>query len=391
MDALRAMDAALQEAKRRPGTTHPNPSVGAVLFRKSGILGVGATRPAGGAHAEIVALRNAARTGSKDAIRGASLATTLEPCHHQGRTGPCTKAIREAGIRRVYVGQRDPNPAVAGRGLRALRRAGIEVVTGIREAECRWHHRGFLAVQAWDRPWMSLKLAATLDGRIATRGGESRWITGEAARAHVHELRNQCDAVMVGSETARVDDPRLSVRRANGTGRRVRCPIRVVVDSKLSVPPSRALFQDEDADRTWVLTSAQPSAARRRARERQGARVLEVASKGGHLNLAHALQRLAWEGLTHVMVEGGGGLAAALLRGQWVDELHWYAAPSLLGSDGSPAIGPLSVEVLASRPEVEIQEVRRLGGDLYVHGVLSPVPTRAASSRAKRLSVRGGS
>ncbi len=395
MDAERAMDAALREASRRPGSTHPNPSVGAVVYRRSGILGVGATRPTGGAHAEIVALRNAMRKHGAKALRGAFLATTLEPCHHQGRTGPCTQAILEAGIRRVAVGQRDPNPAVAGRGLRALRRTGVEVLTGLREAECRWHHRGFLAVQAWDRPWVALKLAATLDGRIATRSGESRWITGEAARAHVHQLRNQADAVMVGSATAKLDDPRLNVRRGARGGRnvekKVRCPIRILVDSKLVVPPSRSLFQDEDADRTWVLTSSKVSAARRRAREGKGARLLEVAQAGGHLNLARAMQRLAWEGLTQILVEGGGGLAAALLRAQLVDELHWYSAPSLLGSDGSPAVGPLSVQVLASRPEAEVREVRRLGRDLYVHGVLSPVPTSASAARTRRMKRTGAS
>ena len=362
------MRRALARARARQGRTHPNPAVGAVVFRGERFLGAGGTRPPGGAHAEIVALERARRRYGAAALRGASLAVTLEPCHHQGRTGPCTRAIREAGIARVFVGADDPHPAVSGRGVRWLRRAGIEVRRGVLEEACRWHHRGFLSVCERSRPWLALKLAATLDGRIATGAGESRWITGKAARAHVHRLRDQVDAVMVGSGTARRDDPLLSVRR---DGRRVRCPIRVLVDSALQVPATRQLFCDEDVARTWVLTGRRAPARRRAAREAAGARVLCVPGRRGALDLSAALVRLADEGLTSVLVEGGGGLAAALLRQGLVDELHWFVAPSLLGGDAHAAIGSLAVEKLAARPSLMLRSVRRLGEDVYVHGVLT--------------------
>lgn len=369
MTPEQAMARALARARRASGRTFPNPPVGAIVLRGDRVLGAGETRPAGGPHAEVVALERArARHGAR-ALAGATLAVTLEPCCHHGRTPPCTEAILAAGVRRVWVGQRDPNPKVAGNGLRRLRRAGISIETGVREAECREQHRGFLSVQQRGRPWVSLKLAATLDGRIATARGESRWITGPAARAAVHRLRDAADAVMVGSGTARSDDPELSVRL---DGRRVRMPVRVLVDAGLRVPAAARLFRDEDAPRTWLLTRRGHPGARLARLTARGARALVVPARGGHLDLARALGRLAREGLTHVFVEGGGGLGAALLRAGLVDELHWFVAPSLLGGDARPALGPLAVRSLAQRIPFELVEVRRLGPDLYVRGFLSP-------------------
>ncbi|MBW2394930.1 MAG: bifunctional diaminohydroxyphosphoribosylaminopyrimidine deaminase/5-amino-6-(5-phosphoribosylamino)uracil reductase RibD [Deltaproteobacteria bacterium] len=368
MDPERAMRQALTRARARQGRTHPNPAVGAVVFRGDRVLGAGGTRPPGGSHAEIVALDRARKRHGEAALRGASLAVTLEPCHHQGRTGPCTVAIREAGIVRVFIGTDDPHPAVSGRGVRWLRRAGIQVQRGVLEEACRWQHRGFLSVCERGRPWVALKLAATLDGRIATASGESRWITGDAAREHVHQLRDKVDAVMVGSGTALRDDPALTVRR---DGRRVRCPIRVLVDSELKVPMTRSLFRDEDATLTWVLAGRNAPVKRRAAREAAGARVLTVRGRRGALDLSDALEALAREGLGSVLVEGGGGLAAALLRRGLVDELHWFASASLLGGDAREAIGSLGVAKLASRPNLAVRSIRRLGEDVYVHGVLT--------------------
>jgi diaminohydroxyphosphoribosylaminopyrimidine deaminase/5-amino-6-(5-phosphoribosylamino)uracil reductase len=362
------MARALARARRASGRTFPNPPVGAVVLRGDRVLGAGETRPAGGPHAEVVALEQARRRHGARALVGATLAVTLEPCCHHGRTPPCTDAILAAGVRRVWVGQRDPNPKVAGGGLRRLRRAGVALRVGVREAECREQHRGFLSVQQRGRPWVSLKLAATLDGRIATARGESRWITGPAARAAVHRLRDAADAVMVGSGTARADDPELSVRR---DGRRVRMPIRVLVDAGLEVPESARLFRDEDAARTWLLTRRGHPRARLVRRTAGGARALLAPARGRHLDLARALTLLAHEGLSHVFVEGGGGLAAALLRAGLVDELHWFAAPSLLGGDARPALAALGIESLAQRIPLEVAEVRRLGPDLYVRALLS--------------------
>src|SRR5262245_48960061 len=361
------MARALARARRASGRSFPNPPVGAVLVKGSRVLGAGETRPVGGAHAEIVALERARARHGAAALRGATLAVTLEPCCHQGRTGPCTDVILAAGIRRVWMGQLDPNPRVAGRGLAQLRRGGVELRVGVREAACREQHRGFLSVQTRGRPWVSLKLAATLDGRIATARGESRWITGPEARALVHRLRDRADAVLVGSRTAAADDPELSVRRG---GRRVRTPVRLLVDAGLRVPASARLFRDVDAARTWLLTRRGHPAGRLARRTARGARALLLPARGGHLDLARALTRLAEEGLTHVLVEGGGGLAAALLRAGLVDELHWFAAPSLLGADARPALAELGIGPLAARVALEVREVRRIGPDLYVRAWL---------------------
>jgi len=366
------MRLALSLGQRARGRTYPNPCVGAVVYRGEEVLGRGYTRPAGGPHAEVVAIRAAVRRFGVRAVRGASLAVTLEPCHHTGRTGPCTREIIDAGLARVAVGHRDPHPEVAGRGLRALRRNGIEVDLGVLESECRRLHRGFLSVCERGRPFVNLKLASTLDGRIATSTGESRWITGEKSRAAVQRMRAQTDAILVGSATAVADDPELVARRND---RVVHRPIRVLVDSQLRVPVGSRLFQGE-ADGTWVLCSAQASARKRRALEASGARLLDVRKRGRHLDLGRALTSLARSGLTEVMVEGGGRLAAALLSRGLVDEVHWFVAPKLLGEEGRPALGTLPVAVLADAIALENVVVRRTGDDVHIRG---EVPRRSAA------------
>lgn len=378
------MRRALALARRAEGRTFPNPPVGAVVLRGDRVLGEGATRPVGGPHAEIVALERARRRHGPRALRGATLAVTLEPCCHHGRTGPCTEAILAAGIARVWVGHRDPNPFVGGRGLRRLRRAGLDVEVGVLEAACRARHRGFVSIQERGRPWVALKLAASLDGRIAVASGESRWITGERARALVHRLRDRADAVVVGSGTARADDPELAVRRG---GRVVRRPLRVLVDSRLAAPPTARLFRGPDPERTWVLTARDAPARRRRALEAAGARLVDVPRRRGgrRLDLRRGLVRLGELGLTALLVEGGGGLAAALLADGLVDEVHWFTAPTLLGGDGRPALGPLGLRRLVERVDLEAAEVRRLGRDLYVHGgVRGPAGGVAGGASAVR-------
>jgi len=361
------MARALARARRANGRSFPNPPVGALVLRGGRVLGEGETRPAGSEHAEIVALERARARHGAAALRGATLAVTLEPCCHHGRTAPCTDAIVAAGIRRVWIGHRDPNPRVAGGGLRALRAAGLTLTVGVLEDACREQHRGFLSVQARGRPWVALKLAATLDGRIATARGESRWITGPSARALVHRLRDRADAVMIGSGTARADDPELSVRRGR---RRLRTPLRLVVDSGLRVPAEARLFRDAAAARTWLLTRRGHARGRLAERTARGARALALPARRGRLDLSRTFTALAREGLTHVLVEGGGGLAAALLRAGLVDELHWFVAPSLLGAEARPALAELGVRRLAERVALDVREVRRLGGDLYVRAWL---------------------
>jgi diaminohydroxyphosphoribosylaminopyrimidine deaminase/5-amino-6-(5-phosphoribosylamino)uracil reductase len=371
------MRLALAQARRASGTACPNPPVGAVVFRGERVLGRGFSRPAGGAHAEVVAIESAKRRFGAGALRGASMAVTLEPCAHTGRTPPCADLVIASKLRRVLVGHRDPDPKVAGRGLRRVRAAGIAVETGVLEAACRAQHRGFLAVCEHGRPFVSLKLATTLDGRIATARGESRWITGPAARARVHALRARSDAVMVGSGTALADDPRLTARRG---GRVLHRPIRVLVDSELRVPVTRHLFRGE-ADRTWVLCARRAPDARRRRVAATGARLLEIPSRGRHLDLDRGLRALARAGLTEILVEGGGELAAALLREDLVDEIHWFLAPKLIGGDGRASLAGLHLDALAGAPRLDPVRIARVGDDVHVVGAVR-------RARARRRSVR---
>lgn len=355
------MRLALESARRQMGRTFPNPSVGAVVWKGSRLLGRGATRPPGGAHAEKVAIERARKKFGSRVLQGASMAVTLEPCGFTGRTGPCTEEIVEAGIARVYVGVRDPHEKVSGSGIRRLRRAGIEVVVGVLAEACEEHHRGFFSLCERGRPFVTLKLASTLDGRIATRRGESRWITSKEARAFVHRIRARSDGVMVGSETAVADDPALTARR----GKRVIArPVRVLVDSRLRVPVDSHLYSSQEGAETVVLTR---SAARgRRAREAKGAQLIDLPGPVGGLDLEAGLEALGRFGLTTLLVEGGGGLAAALLRADLVDEIHWILAPRLIGGDGRAALGSLGVEALESSPGLEWIREGRLGADLHI-------------------------
>lgn len=364
MNAEAAMRLALAQARRSSGRTSPNPPVGAVVYRGDRVLGRGRTRPVGGAHAEVVALDRALAKHGARSVRGASMAVTLEPCAHEGRTGPCVDRVLDAGIGRVVLGHRDPNPAVSGRSVSRLRRAGVTVEIGVLEPECREQHRGFLCELETGRPFVALKLASTLDGRIATRTGESRWITGPEARKAVHRLRGRADAVIVGSGTARADDPELFARRGD---RIVHRPIRVLLDTGLRVPASARVLRDEP-DRTWVLCGRAAPATRQRTLERQGVRVLPVALRGKRLDLTRALERLAKEGLRDVLVEGGGVVAAGLLGASLVDEVHWFVAPRWIGGDGKPALGPLGIDALASAGTLRGVEVRRVGRDIHVRG-----------------------
>ena len=376
-----AMRLALGLARRASGKTFPNPPVGAVVVRGRRVIGRGWTRPAGGPHAEVVAIEAARRRHGDAALRGAWLAVTLEPCAHVGRTAPCADLIARVGIARAVVGHIDPHQSVSGRGVRRLRRSGIEVSLGILEEACREQHRGFLSVCARGRPFVTLKLASTLDGRIATASGESRWITGESARKAVHAIRARVDAVLVGSGTALADDPKLTARRG---ARIVHRPLRIVVDSRLRVPAEARIHADDGAG-SIALCGAGASRARRRALEERGVRVLELPAGAGGLDLRRALRQLAREGLTEILVEGGGRLGAALLREGLVDELHWFAAPRLLGGDAREALGRLEIGSLAGAPTLRDVSIPRLGDDLHVWGRLQgrgAAAQRAAGERS---------
>jgi diaminohydroxyphosphoribosylaminopyrimidine deaminase/5-amino-6-(5-phosphoribosylamino)uracil reductase len=352
-DDDRWMALALALGRRGQGRVWPNPAVGCVVVKGSRLLGRAWTADGGRPHAETQAL---AQAGGE--ARGATAYVTLEPCAHHGRTPPCAEAVVAAGVARVVVACGDPDPRVAGRGLAILRAAGIEVVSGIREAEARADHAGFLLRVTEGRPFVTLKLAASLDGRIATASGESRWITGAQSRALVHAMRARHDAVLVGGGTARADDPQLTVR---GMGERPQ-PVRVVMARDLNLPANGQLGRTAREVPLWLLHDACIEAVE--AWEALGARCLrcEVGERG--LDLGSALRVLAGEGITRVFCEGGGQVAAGLLRERLVDELVVFHAGLALGAEGRSMVGGLDLDRLAEAPRLRLVEIREVGGDL---------------------------
>ncbi len=349
-EALRAAAAA-----RSRLATAPNPCVGAVLVKNGRVLARGATRGLE-EHAETIALR---RAGT--AARGATLYVTLEPCAHHGRTGPCVEAVIAARPARVVIGLIDPDPRTRGRSAAKLARAGIAVTRGVLGDDCARAHEGFVSRVVSGRPFTTLKLAASLDGRIATRTGESRWITSEPARAFVHRLRVRSDAIAIGSGTLLADDPELTARRASRTIAR---PLRVVIDSKLRTPPGARLLDPRRPGEVLIFCGGAP-AKRRAALERAGAAVVPLRTRRGRIALADAWQHLAERGVNDLLVEGGGGLAAALLRERLVDRMHFFLAPLLIGSDGRAVLADLGVERLRDALRPARFSVRRLGPDVH--------------------------
>lgn len=347
------MRLALQLAQRGLGRVWPNPSVGCVIVDPGGhVAGAGWTQDGGRPHAETEALKQAG-----DRARGATAFVSLEPCSHHGQTGPCAEALKSAGVARVVSALEDPDPRVAGRGHALLRDAGVEVHTGVLEREARALNAGFLSRVQRRRPFVTLKLATTLDGRIALPSGESKWITGETARRHAHLVRAQHDAVVVGIGTVLADDPELTCRLPGVEHRRL---VRVVVDSKARLPAGAVLSTGAARQATWLLTARAEAAHELQA---LNVRVLPVAATDAGLNLGAALGALAHEGLTRVLVEGGARLASSLLRQGLVDQLLWYRAPRLMG-DGASAVSGLGINHLAEMPRGVRMETIRLGEDV---------------------------
>jgi len=354
---LRAMRAALALARRGLGTVWPNPAVGCVIVARGRVVGRGWTQPGGRPHGETEALGRAG-----EAARGATAYVSLEPCRHWGRTPPCTDALIAAGIRRVVVALEDPDPRVAGAGVRQLHAAGLEVETGLCEAEATEINAGFFCRLRNRRPLVTLKLATSLDGRIATGSGESQWITGPPARERAHALRAAHDAIMVGTGTVLADDPQLTCRLP---GLAHRSPVRVVVDRHLRIPPTTRLISDARAVPVWVLTLPSADPERRQAFLRAGATVIDIdPSPDGNGSLAAALAALGERGITRLLVEGGGHLAAAFARAGLIDRLVWVHAPMLIGGDGIPAIAEVGLEVLSKAPSFTRLSTETVGDDV---------------------------
>lgn len=356
-DDLLHMRVALALARRGLGNAWPNPAVGCVLVKDGRVIGRGWTQPGGRPHAETEALRRAG-----DAARGATAYVTLEPCSHHGRTPPCCEALAEAGIARVVMAMRDPDPRVNGRGLAMLRGAGIAVEEGLLEAEARALNAGFFRRIQAGMPVVTLKLASTLDGRIATASGESRWITGQAARREVHALRARHDAVLVGSGTVLADDPDLTCRIPGME----RVPmLRVVADARLRTPPAARLVQGAQLAPVLIITAPGHPPAAQAPFIAAGADIVTVpAHAAGGLDLPSLLRALGRRGVTRVLAEGGAGLAAALLRQGLVDRLVWFHAPAVMGGDGHPALEGLRLAALSAMPRFRRAAQRALGDDM---------------------------
>lgn len=354
------MRRALELARRARGRTWPNPMVGALVVRRGRVVGEGFHRRAGWPHAEVEALRRAG-----DAARGADLYCTLEPCHLQGRTGPCHRAIAAAGIRRVFVGALDPNPRECGRGVAALRRLGVQVQTGILAEECRRMNEVFEVLIRQRRPWVMVKVAASLDGRLAPAGGRAQRLTGDACQRRVHRLRAAVDAILVGAGTVGCDDPRLDVRRARG-----RNPAVVVLDGRLSCSPRARVFRLRRGAPVFVYANRRASEARQWALERAGAQVIRLPARAGRLPLPAVLSDLLSRGIHRLLVEGGADVLGQFLSAGMVDRLEVHLAPLLLGSAAVPLARFTGARSAKRALGLRRVEWRRLGEDGLCAGTL---------------------
>ena len=349
------MALALSLGRRGHGSVWPNPAVGCVIVKDGQIVGRGWTQPGGRPHAETQALAQA-----KSKARGADVYVTLEPCAHHGQTPPCAQALIDEGVARVFIATLDPDTRVSGAGVRMLVEAGIDVDTGLLEDQALRDNAGFLGRIERDVPFVTLKLASSFDGRIATATGESKWITGPDARRVVHAMRARHDAVMVGGGTARKDDPSLTVRDLGISDQ----PVRVVVSRRLDVPLLGVLARTahevpliqchgHDADATLVRTW-----------QDLGATLLNCAQRGSNLDPLDVLRQLGRHGLTRVFCEGGSALAASLLEADLVDELVGFSAGLAIGAEGLPSIGALGLGNLADAPRYRLDELRNVGADV---------------------------
>jgi diaminohydroxyphosphoribosylaminopyrimidine deaminase/5-amino-6-(5-phosphoribosylamino)uracil reductase len=358
------MKSALELAARGKGYTSPNPMVGAVVVKDGKIVGKGWHKKIGGPHAEVNAIDDA-----DDQAEGSTIYVTLEPCNHHGRTPPCTQKILTAGIKHVVMAMKDPNPDVTGSGGDFLTQNGITIEYGICEADAQRLNESFVKHIRTKRPFVLLKCAATLDGRIATRTGDSKWVTGESSRKYVHELRHEMDAIMVGVNTVKTDNPSLTTRLDDKKGVD---PIRIVLDTQLSIPENSKLLQNTSGSDTLIITGNSESSLKRIALEKAGIKVINAALKDGRIDLDALMNQLGEMGITSLLVEGGARVAASALQAKIVDKINFFYAPKVLGGDdGIPMCSGTGPELMADSIPVRDITVRQFDNDIMIEGYLS--------------------
>lgn len=352
------MQLALNLAATAKGKTNPNPLVGAVIVKDGVIVGTGLHRKAGEPHAEVHAFQMAG-----EHAKGATLYVTLEPCSHFGKTPPCANLVKESGVSRVVIAMEDPNPSVAGKGIRLIREAGMDVEVGLLEAEARKLNERFIHNMVKRRPFIISKFAMTLDGKIATYTGHSQWISGEASRLQVHHLRNEVDGILVGIGTVLADNPSLTTRIPNVQGKN---PIRIIVDSNLRTPIDANIANTEKA-KTIIVTSTDSPVDQKELFEEKGVKIVTVSKSNGVLDLDEMLEKLYLEGITDLVVEGGAAMNASFLRQRLIDKFIVYIAPKVLGGQHSktPFAGE-DVEFIQSSLNVQFDSVEKIGDDLCI-------------------------
>ncbi len=366
MSDIEYMKLALALAEKGSGHVSPNPMVGAVVVNGDRIVGRGYHQHVGGPHAEVNAIDDAGAMA-----RDATLYVTLEPCNHFGRTPPCTQKILDAGIRRVVVGMPDPNPDVAGGGNEFLTSKGIEVLCGVKEAAARRLNEPFVKFVRTRKPFVVLKIASTLDGRIAAHSGDARWVTGAAARARVHQLRHAMDAILVGIGTVDADDPQLTTRLDSGDGVD---PIRIVLDSRLRMNHTARMLQQSSNAPTWVICGPDARQDDKQRLQDAGARIVEAPLLGGHLDMAALMELLGQQEVTSLLIEGGSHVAGAALRADVIDKVIFFYAPKIYGGDnGIPICRGHGPDLMNESIAVRQIEMDRLGDDIMISGYLHDV------------------
>lgn len=357
------MKIALELAEKGRGYVSPNPMVGAVVVKDGKIIGKGWHQQAGGRHAEVYAIDDAGPL-AKDA----DLYVTLEPCNHHGKTPPCTEKIIASGIRRVVMAMADPNPDVKGGGANRLTQAGITETSGVCETEAQRLNESFVKYVKTKRPFVILKIAATLDGRIATRTGNSKWVTGEASRKYVHELRHSVDAVMVGVNTVKADDPQLTTRLEGKKGKN---PRRIILDTTLSIPEDAKVLRNDSAFDTIIITGNSAPSKKRNRLEKMGVQIIDAELTDNLVDLDKLMAQLGQMQIESLLIEGGSRVAASAIKSKIVDKIYFFYAPKILGgNDGMPMFSGAGPELMSQSIVVKDTTIRRFDEDVMIEGYI---------------------